>query len=148
MPPWQTSEVWSNSFETHPDEKALNRKLGRRKPNHAAESAAAAMDWLLDRTGDQVLARAALTAIVRHHSAGASGRHGLFRAHPAAAGALMETLAQAGLAGSTGAGVQWSLPAGEIGRRLIRPRREPELLAYLLLVRALRLADRRSQAHD
>ncbi len=65
-------------------EKALNLKLGRQRPNHAAESAAAAMEWLSDHIGEQALARAALTAIVRHHSAGASGRHGAFHAHPAA----------------------------------------------------------------
>ncbi|MBW1951346.1 MAG: hypothetical protein JRJ18_17780, partial [Deltaproteobacteria bacterium] len=57
-------------------EQALNRKLSRLRPNHAAAGAAAAMDWLLARTPDPALARAALTAIVRHHSAGANGRHG------------------------------------------------------------------------
>lgn len=76
-------------------EQTLNWKLRRLKPNHAAESAAATMDWLLDQAGDQALARAALTAIVRHHSAGASGKHGPFRAHPATAAALAEVLTEA-----------------------------------------------------
>jgi CRISPR-associated endonuclease/helicase Cas3 len=124
--------------ERNEAEKALNYKLRRLKPNHAAESAAAAMDWLLDHTGDQALARAALTAIVRHHSASASGQHGEFRAHPAAKDALKETLGEIN-------GIQWHIAEGELGRRLIRPRREKELLAYLLLARALRLADQRSQ---
>lgn len=132
--------------EQDEDEKALNWKLRRMKPNHAAESAAVAMEWLLDQTGDQALARAALTAIVRHHSAGASGKQGAFRARPAAAPALAEVLVQAGLEDAELAGIQWTLPAGEaLVRRLIRPKREQELLPYLLLVRALRLADQRSQ---
>ena len=122
-------------------EKALNRKLRRIKPNHAAESAAAAMDYLLEQVGDQALARAALTAIVRHHSAGASGRHGPFHAHPASVQVLAETLE-----GTEPVGIQWTLPEGDLGRRLIRPKRAQELLLYLLLVRALRLADQRSQA--
>lgn len=127
-------------------EEALNRKLRRMRPNHAAESAAAAMDYLLDQTGDRALARAALTAIVRHHSAGAAGKHSTFRAHPAAAGALVEALAQAGLEGAEPTGIQWKLAEGELERRLVRPRRDNELLPYLLLARALRLADQRSQA--
>jgi len=119
-------------------EKALNSRLRRMKPNHAAESAAAAMDWLLDHTGDQALARAALTAIVRHHSAGASGKHGAFRAHPAASAVLREVLGETSR-------IAWEVPEGNLERRLIRPRREKELLPYLLLVRGVRLADGRSQ---
>jgi len=132
--------------EQSEDEKALNQKLRRMKPNHAAESAAAAMEWLLDHIGDQALARAALTAIVRHHSAGASGRHGEFHAHPAAVQALAEVLGEAGLDEMGVTGLQWSLPAGEeLIRRLIRPKRPRELLPYLLLARVVRLADQRSQ---
>jgi len=127
-------------------EKALSRKLRRMKPNHAAESAAAAMDWLLDQAGDRALARAILTAVVRHHSAGASGKHGGFRAHPSASAALAHALAQAGLDELVLTGIQWSLPAGEaLSKRLVRPKRERELLPYLLLARVLRLADQRSQ---
>ena len=131
--------------EQNEEEKALSRKLRRMKPNHAAESAAAAMDWLLEQAGDQALARAALTAILRHHSAGASGRHGPFRAHAAATRALMEALAQSGLEAAEPAGIRWTLSEGELARRLIRPKRERELLPYLFLVRMLRLADQRSQ---
>jgi len=120
-------------------EQALNRKLGRRRPNHAAEGAAAAVGWLFDHLGDQSLVRAALTAIVRHHSAGASGRHGEFRAHPAAEAALREVLGET-------EGVEWRVAEGDLGKRLIRPRREKELLVYLLLARAVRLADQRGLA--
>ena len=118
-------------------EQRASRELGSKRPNHAAEGAAAAMDWLLDHIGDQALARAALTAIVRHHSAGASGRHGGFRAHPAAEGVLREVLGEV-------EGIRWEMDAGELSRRLIRPRREKELLVYLLLARVVRMADQRS----
>ena len=123
--------------ERNEDEKALNCGLRRMKPNHAAESAAAAMDWLLDRTGDLALARAALTAIVRHHSAGASGRHGSFRACAGAEAALRDLLEGADK-------ICWEVEEGNLGRRLIRPRRAKELLAYLLLARVVRMADQRS----
>ncbi len=124
--------------EQNETEKALSLKLRHMKSNHAAEGAAAAMDWLLEHIGDQAVARAALTAIVRHHSAGASGRHGEFHAHPTAKAALQEMLGEID-------GVHWNVPEGELARRLIRPKREKELLAYLMMVRALRLADQRSQ---
>ncbi len=122
-------------------EKALNRRLRRRRPNHAAEGAAAAVDWLFDHLGEQSLVRAALTAIVRHHSASASGRHGGFRAHPAAEEALREVLGEV-------AGVQWEVEEGDLGKYLIRPRREDELLVYLLLARVLRMADQRSLGYN
>lgn len=126
-------------------EKALNRKLARRKPNHAAEGAAAAVEWLLKQIGNQALARAALTAIVHHHSAGASGRHGKFHACTGAAEAVREALALADPKGGEPDTIQWQLSDGELGRRLIRTRRDEELLPYLLLARVVRLADQRSQ---
>lgn len=132
--------------EQNQNEKALNQKLRTGRPNHAAESAAAAMDWLLELTDDPVLSRAMLTTIVCHHSAGASGRHGKFQAHPLAPGAFQEALTLTGLGSLNLDDVQWTLPTGEaLSKRLIRPKREKELLPYLLLVRMLRLADQRSQ---
>ena len=135
--------------EQNEHEKTLSQKLRRMRPNHAAESAAAAMEWLLNQIGDPTLTRAALTVIVRHHSAGASGRYGPFRAHPAAPEAMVEVLAQAGLENAELAGVQWAMPdGGSIARRLIHPKKERELLPYLLLTRVLRLADQRSQVYN
>ncbi len=127
------------------EEKELNRKLQRMKPNHAAESAAAAMEWLLEQSGSQSLARAALTAIVRHHSAGASGRHGEFQACEGAERAVQDVLALAGRNEVKSKSIQLKLSEGELSRRLIRPRRDEELLPYLLLARVVRLADQRSQ---
>jgi len=122
-------------------EEALNRKLRRMRPNHAAESAQAAVDLLWEQTNDQGLTRAALTAIARHHSAGAGGSYGAFEAHPAAQAVVVEVLE-----GFEPVQVQWAFPEGTLARKLMRSRREAELLAYLLLVRVLRLADQRSQA--
>lgn len=124
------------------DEKALNRKLRRvrPKPNHAVESAQATEDLLWKYTGEEALLRATLSVIARHHSAGARGRYGDFRAHPAAQVALGEVLE-----GLDPTQVQWRFPEGTLARKLMRPKYQEELLAYLLLVRALRMADQRSQ---
>jgi hypothetical protein len=121
-------------------EQALSRRLRHLKPNHAVESAQAVLNYLWAHFRDETLTRAALTAIARHHSAGATGRHGEFQAHPTVETALQEVLEvfEPEL-------VQLGFPEGTLARKLIRPDREEELLAYLLLVRTLRLADQRSQ---
>jgi CRISPR-associated endonuclease/helicase Cas3 len=123
-------------------EKVLAKSLRRMqpKPNHAVESAQAALDYLWAQTKDEHLTRAALTVIARHHSAGARGNYGDFRAHPAAPAALVGTLE-----GIDSSQIAWSFSEGTLARNLVRPEREVELLPYLLLVRALRLADQRSQ---
>lgn len=127
-------------------EKAANRSMKLKRPNHAAESAAAAMDWLLNQVGDQVLVRAALTSIVRHHNAGAIGLTGHYKAHPEAQAAFVEILAEFCIPIHTADEVNWCFPANEaLINRMTRPRRELELLTYLLMVRILRLADQRSQ---
>ncbi|MBW2137902.1 MAG: CRISPR-associated helicase Cas3' [Deltaproteobacteria bacterium] len=146
----QDLHVPANYLAAHTDydeqseaEQALNRKLSQMRPNHAAAGAAAAMGWLLDRAADPALARAALTAVARHHSAGANGRHGPFCAHPAARTALQKALGDVDVEG-----ISWEIQQGELSRRLIRPRRDAELLPYLFLVRVVRMADQRALAHD
>ncbi len=121
-------------------EEALSRRLYGMKPNHAVESALGAEDVLWARFGEQALVRAALSAIARHHSAGARGNYGTFEADPAAKEAVGEVVRDL-----DPANVAWSFPGGSLARKLIRPDYESELLPYLLLVRALRLADQRSQ---
>lgn len=121
-------------------EKKLSRRLYQMKPNHAAEGAQAAEEVLWANLDQETLVRAALTAIARHHSAGASGKHDDFRAHPAAQGALTEVLENL-----DPTLVQWSFSKGTLARKMVRPNYTEELLVYLLLVRALRLADQRSQ---
>ena len=128
------------------DEQILSQKLRHMKPNHAAESAVAIMDWLLENVRNSGLTRAALTAIVRHHAAGASGHYGPFRAHRAAPQILTDALCSAGIEVTTLEGIRWEWSEeGTVNRRLARPKREEELLPYLLLTRVLRLADQRSQ---
>ncbi|MGC9400640.1 MAG: CRISPR-associated helicase Cas3' [Anaerolineae bacterium] len=121
-----------------PAERALSRKLNHLRPNHAVESAAAAMEQLCETCKALPLAKAALTAIARHHSAGASGRHGALQAHPLAAQTLEALFPHSN-------GIATSVPTGNLARRLVNPTRQDELLAYLILVRTLRLADQRSQ---
>ncbi|HDQ71117.1 MAG TPA: CRISPR-associated helicase Cas3', partial [Chloroflexi bacterium] len=111
-----------------PVEETLNRKLGRARPNHAAESAQAAEDLLWACTGEEALVRASLTVIARHHSAGARGRYGDFRAHLAAPAALADVLEAL-----DPAQVQWRFAEGTLARKLVRPDRQEELLPYLLL---------------
>jgi hypothetical protein len=110
------------------------------KPHHAVESAQAAVDYVWEQTKDESLSRAALTAIARHHSAGASGSHGDFHAHQAARAAVADVLE-----GFEPAHIQWACSSGTLRPYLMRADREQELLTYLLLARTLRLADQRSQ---
>jgi CRISPR-associated endonuclease/helicase Cas3 len=122
-------------------EEALNRKLRSMKPNHAVEGAQAAEDMLWEHAGHEGLLRAALSVIARHHSAGASGSHGAFEVHPAGKAALADVIPD-----FDASHLAWSFREGTVARKLIRPKREQELLPYLLLVRVLRLADQRSQS--
>mgnify|MGYP006285515679 CR=1 FL=1 len=124
-------------------QQALNRRLQRMKPNHAVEGARAVEDVLWERLGEQALVRAALSTIARHHSAGARGTHGAFRAHPAARDALAHTVPDV-----DSQRVGWHVPEGTLARKLVRPRRQSELIPYFLLVRTLRLADQRSQDEE
>lgn len=127
-------------------EKIANDKMRRLRPNHAAESAVAGLDYLFVTFGDEKLVRAALTAIVRHHAAGAKGGHGAFQAHSAASSVIKEILASEGFESTNVNEILWNFSAGEaLSRRLIKFNSESQLLIYLLLCRALRLADQRSQ---
>ena len=135
-------------FDSHnPAEKEANNRLRHLRPHHAAESAAAAKEWLLLQENDQALIRAALTAIIRHHSTGANGRHdALSMLTSLARAAFRQILIEAGLVSTGVGGVTWSMTASDsLVNRQMRPERNAELLSYLLLVRTLRLADQRSQ---
>lgn len=125
---------------------AANLKMRYRRPNHAAESAKAAIGILFAQAGDQGLARAAITTIVRHHGAGAKGQSDRYEADSRAPKTYADITAALDLPLQADAGIEWSFEADEsLTRRMIRPRRESELLAYMLMVRVLRLADQRSQ---
>ena len=127
-------------------ERGANRQMRYMRPSHAAESAYAAMEWLRNDL-NLPLACAALTAIVRHHKATARGQNEQYSAHPLAREAFREILSEIGLTKMTDVDIDWSFPASEkLVNRLTRLNRREELLAYLLIVRTLRLADQRSQS--
>ena len=127
-------------------EREANRQMRYLRPNHAAESAHAAMEWLRNSL-NQSLTRAALTALVRHHTAGARGRNEQYSVHPLAREAFKQILSEVEVAEMTDEYIDWSFPASEkLVNRLIRPNCREELLSYFLIVRTLRLADQRSQS--
>ncbi|MCY3707506.1 MAG: CRISPR-associated helicase Cas3' [Caldilineaceae bacterium] len=126
-------------------EREANRQMRYLRPNHAAESAYAAMEWIRNNL-NLSLTRAALTAIVRHHTAGAGGQNKEYSAHPCAQKEFKHILSEVGLTEVTDENIDWSFPAGQkLVNRLISPQQRDDLLAYFLIVRALRLADQRSQ---
>lgn len=133
--------------QDNPVEKSLNQKLHSLRPNHASESAAMAMKWLLKQAGNPGLARAALTAIITHHNAGSTGKHDAVEAYAGKTAAFEQLLSEANLSEAGQEGLIWKLTAGEelINRR-IDPKSDDQLLTYLLFARALRLADQRSQS--
>lgn len=124
-----------------PRQVRLNAQLERQRPPHAAEGAAAAQKAILDAAkSQQALARALLTALVRHHSAATRGHHDSFRAVPGAESVLAPYLPP-----KLVAGIRWQVDGGTLSKYLVRSSKSEELLPYLLLVRVLRLADQRSQ---
>lgn len=127
-----------------PEERQQNKQLRQGRPNHAVEGAASAMSLIRREAGDVSLARAALSAIVGHHAAGTEGSHGEYAAHPAASTSFREAVLALGLA--LEAEPSWRVGKGDIRNRMIDFSSERELLAYLYLVRVLRLADQRSQS--
>lgn len=134
-------------FEPTDDQKEAQRKIGKR-PNHAGESAMAAMH-LLFSVGErnEPLWKAAMTAVFRHHSASTSS-YEPFVAHEAAHTALAEALSAVDLPPELGNQVTWQIPVStSLSRVLVdfSKRNLEEALLYFLLVRVLRLADQRSQ---
>lgn len=127
----------------NPAEQVLSRRLARGRPNHAVEGAAAAASVLRQQAGDLALAKAALTAVMSHHAAGAEGAHGKYTADKGASAAFLEIMLAAGL--TPEAQPTWEAEPGTLMNRKINFESSRELLPYLYLVRILRLADQRSQ---
>lgn len=138
-------------------QRQVNRRHGGRPP-HAAESASACFGIFAALLGTgregQVVGRALLTAIARHHGASHSGElQKAWQAPPTLArAALVEALAR--LPGGDPATeeallgqIRWALHATEgVQRHLVEVKvpRPQEPLLYLWLSRLLRLADQRS----
>lgn len=137
----------TDSNPNDPEEKALGQRMRGMRPNHAAESAAAVVNVLAAEAGSLHLARAGLTAIIAHHSPGATGEHEQFQAHSAAPSAFPHLLTAAGLPSQLKREPVWGLKKGaELVNRKVDFASDEQLLAYLYLARILRLADYRSQA--
>lgn len=132
-----------------PLHRSVDAKISVRRPPHAAEGAVAVFKILHQLLGAPQqrddprckLMRAIFTAIVRHHTP-AADRYRSFDLHPAARQTLARVLREL----NANQAVQWLEMRGEKQQRiknnfLIKPNSRHELLAYFLIVRALRLSD-------
>lgn len=149
------------------DQRDLNKKMGKR-PNHAAESAWAALQLLYAISADyptpagidsrNPLYVALISAIARHHAASAEGHVVDFvgdakeTKHRAARQAFDAALQRVGLCDTPqlqGKKVEWSFRSGpDLCRALVEPSNTNEMLLYLLLVRILRLCDQRALSEN
>lgn len=116
------------------------------RPKHAAESAVAAAPIIAKQFGRQQkdLAKAVLTAIVRHHSTG-TDRYAEFDLHQEAGNALAQAMEAVGLPPPDRSMLMSSGRGGILDRILIKPEQFKSLLLYLYVVRMLRLCDGLSQ---
>lgn len=131
-----------------PEHEAVALRMKSRRPPHAGEGAIAGAKIahkVLE--GNEGLRRAVITAVARHHSAQA-GTFGDYRLKRTARVALKEALEAAGLDGSAAGDWLPQAPATKLENHILRlPPDDPHAwwLAYFLIVRALRLADGKSQ---
>ncbi|MDE0185165.1 MAG: CRISPR-associated helicase Cas3' [Candidatus Poribacteria bacterium] len=128
------------------------RNLRVKRPPHAVESMRAIAPILVDTfSGDQeVLLKASLTAIARHHAPKAN-QYQAYTLHPASQTSIETALQMIGEAGEI---AQTHL--GKICRQaqpqpltgmFVSPYKDIPLLTYFLIVRALRLADQEATSH-
>lgn len=132
--------------------KTLDRKMRRKRPNHAVESAYAVTSILLsilpDKDKHRPLFRAAFTAVSRHHGAFTS-HPGSYRLVGDCERHVAETVAllPESLQSMDTAAIQQQLAyddkvqRGIDKRLLVQPDNEQDMVCYMLLVRALRFAD-------
>lgn len=134
-------------FEPTAEQKQLQRKL-RKRPNHAGESAVAAIPLLEDFCAEsKALFRAAMSSIARHHHP-STDSYQSFAGHLAAGKAVQDALKVVGFSPVLAERVDLIMDGREpLSRMLVRfdARHLDEVLLYFLLVRTLRLADQRSQ---
>ncbi|MBN1427112.1 MAG: CRISPR-associated helicase Cas3' [Anaerolineae bacterium] len=129
-------------------QKALQRNIRPQRPNHAGESAWAVANLMWKVSQSEALSRAALTAIMRHHSPGVEGcgTYLVSEAALAEAQAVMQSAADV---------PEISLRSCNQDEQKMRKhylarfgnQSYQEVVLYGLIVRALRLADQRSQQH-
>lgn len=136
------------------DHQTAARKIKPKRPHHAGEGAvaaikileAAALKWANTQQGAQVLAKAMLTAIARHHNANTKG-FDRYQIHPAAAKAIEQALDAVNLTGL--AVVLQPCPSIQLFKYLVRIGDDwPNWFLYFVLVRNLILADHQSLAEQ
>jgi CRISPR-associated endonuclease/helicase Cas3 len=127
---------------------ALNQKMARERPNHAAESAVASAYIVRNILLDPRLIKATLTAIARHHAPQVNA-YKKFNLHSMARTAVTEALNHVEPDDDWASHAAALLPGRSLDGNLdsiqFQPDHTAELLIYLLLVRALRLCDQGSQ---
>lgn len=132
--------------------RALDRRLGRKRPSHAVESAYAAMPLLLAALPDKVtyrpLFRAAFTAISRHHGPFTSqgDSYQLIADYERHIAETLPLLPEALRAVDTTAARRQLVYDGKAQRGidcqlLVQPENDQDMTCYMILVRALRFAD-------
>jgi len=130
-----------------PQHQAIEKAIPGSRPPHAAEGAVAVLKVIhkllgTPQQGDPrlKLIKAVFTAIARHHSPQADSYQG-FSLHPAAKAAVAQVLGLLGASGEASQALEMSKLPQPITGLLVQPDARDELLAYFLIVRALRLAD-------
>lgn len=126
---------------------AVEAAMPGSRPSHAAEGAVAVFKILHQLLGSPgpddarlKLLKPVFTAIARHHSPRADSYRG-FALHQAAGPVLGQMLADLDTSGRARQALESSKKSQPITGLLVQPDNRDELLAYFLIVRALRLAD-------
>ncbi|MBM4467152.1 MAG: CRISPR-associated helicase Cas3' [Chloroflexi bacterium] len=130
-----------------PRHQTVQAEMPGSRPPHAAEGAVAVFRVLHQLLGAPEqddprfkLMKALFTAIARHHSPRADTYKG-FDLHQAAGPTLAHVLVCLDASGQANKALVTNKPSQSIASLLVQPDARDELLAYFLIVRALRLAD-------
>lgn len=129
------------------DHQAIEEKMPGCRPPHAVEGAVAVLKVIHKLLGAPrqddprlKLVKAVFTAIARHHSPRADNYQG-FSLHPAAQAVVAQVLGLLDASAEASQALEMSKKPQSIIGLLVQPDTRDELLAYFLIVRALRLAD-------
>lgn len=136
---------WNPDNPQHVKAKKEANRLCERPP-HAAEGAMASARIIAAISGVPDVGYATMTAIARHHNAGADNL-GDYRLHTAAGTAVMNALKQAGFPPPTTSLIT-TKPATNLDQVLIKPGEFRQMLLYFWIVRMLRLCDGISQEEN
>ncbi len=137
-----------------PHHQRVEAEMPGSRPPHAAEGAVVVfrvLHQLLGAPGQDAprfkLMKAIFTAIARHHSPRADSYRG-FDLHQAAGTTLAQVLAGLDASGQANKDLLTSKRSQPITGLLVQPDAGDELLAYFLIVRALRLADQGAMGYQ